>query len=129
MGLQQRTNQRWRSMEGSLPNKRRTIRTNGDVLWLNQLPSYLPNHDEHHIRPRNSRTMADGIHGRYGYTHQKTRRRDGTTTYRMTLHMCPMHSCKTSGTQPFSQTRKMYLRTTPNRVPRSNGRPRNSTNG
>src|SRR5579863_5567344 len=116
-------------MESSIFDKQRTIRTNGDVLWPNQLPGYLPNHDKHYICPRNSRTMANDIHGQHGYTHPKTRRGNGTTTHRTTPYICPTNPRKTSRTQPLPQTREMYFQTTPNRIPRGNGRPRNSTNG
>src|SRR5579863_3205459 len=91
MGLQQCTNQGWRSTESGLFNKQGTFRTNGDVLWSYQLPSHIPNNDEHYIRPRNSRAMVNGVHGRYGYTHSEARRRDRTTTHRMPSHIRSTH--------------------------------------
>src|SRR5579863_7270927 len=100
-------------MESRVPNERRVIRTHGDVLRLDQLPSNLPNHDEHHIRPRNSGTMVNGVHGRYGDTHSKARRRNRRTTHRTTSYMCQENPLKTPGTQPFPSTREMHLRTTP----------------
>src|SRR5579863_1151008 len=101
-------------MEGSLLNKRGTFRTNGDVLRSHQLPSHLPNDDEHYIRPGNSRTMANHIHGRHGYTYSKTGRRDRATTPRTTPYICSTHPRKITRTQSLPQTRKMHLQAATN---------------
>src|SRR5579863_5367842 len=114
-------------MESGLPNKRRTFRTNDNVLRTHQLSSHFPNHDEHYIRPRNSRTMANHLHGRHGHTYPKIRKRNRTTAPRTPPRIRPTHPRKTTGTQPFPQTGKVYLQTTPNRIPRCNGRSRHST--
>src|SRR5579863_7840019 len=122
-------NQRWRPMESGVSNKRRIVRTNGNVLWPNQLSSYLPNYDEYHICPGNSGTMANSIHGRHGHTYTETGRRNRTATHRTTSHIRPTYPRKTSRAQSLPQTRKMHFQTTPNRIPQSNSRPRNGTNG
>ena len=46
LGIQQRTNQRRRQMEGSFPYEQRTIRTPSDVLWIMQFTGNIPKNDE-----------------------------------------------------------------------------------
>ena len=46
LGIQQRTNQRGRRMEGSFPDEQRTIRTPSDVLWIMQFTGNIPKNDE-----------------------------------------------------------------------------------
>ena len=50
-------------MESSIPHPRRTVRTKGHVLWINQLPSNIPNDDEHYIPKGSSRRMVISLHG------------------------------------------------------------------
>src|SRR5579863_1925554 len=116
-------------MESHILNKRGIVRTHGNVFRPNQLPSNLPDYDEYHIRSRNSRTMANSIHGRHGNTHPKTRGRNRRTAHRTTSHIRPKDPLKAPRTQLIPQTRKMHLRTTTNRIPRSNCRPRDGPNG
>src|ERR1700722_6132923 len=46
MGVQQRADQRRRSMESRLRDKPRTVRTQCNVLWPHKLPRHLPDNDE-----------------------------------------------------------------------------------
>ena len=80
MGIQQHPNQGGRRMESCLPNPRRTIRTNGNVLWTYELARHLPNDDEHHLPHQSRSGMAIHIHGRHRNPYQTRKRRNGTTT-------------------------------------------------
>ena len=79
LGIQQRTHQRRRRMEGSIYHKSRPVRTKSHVLWPHKLPCYIPNYDERHIRRRTAQKLADNLHGRhpspYHRRHHKPQRK------------------------------------------------------
>ena len=64
LGIQQRTNQRGRRMEGSFPDEQRTIRTPSDVLWIMQFTGNIPKNDEQHFPRTTSRRSVGQLHGR-----------------------------------------------------------------
>jgi hypothetical protein len=50
-------------MESSVRHKPRPLRTTSDVLWDDQLPSHLPDHDERTIQRGTPTRLAVDLHG------------------------------------------------------------------
>ena len=65
MGLQQHSHPRWRSMESGLQNKLWTLRTNGHVLWIMQLPSKLPGNDGQYLWRYDKQLYHYCLHGQH----------------------------------------------------------------
>jgi hypothetical protein len=63
LGIQQHTDTRWRPMEGSIYHEPRPLRTTGNVLRDDQLPSHLPDHDERTVQRRTPARLAVNLHG------------------------------------------------------------------
>src|SRR6266478_1519214 len=116
-------------MEGRLPNTRRFIRTNRNVLWTHEFTRHLSNDDEHHIPHRGRPRMAIRIHGRHRHPHETREQRNRPTTPRATPTLHSSHAPQTRTKRPISKTRKMRLRTKRNRLPRRHRRKRSNTNG
>src|SRR6266446_7580278 len=116
-------------MEGRLPNTRRSIRTNRDVLWTHEFTRYLSNDDEHHLSHRGCPRMAVRIHGRHRYPYQMRRKRNGTTTSGTspTLHSPYAPQIRTKRSIP--KTRKMRFREERNRLSRRHRGQWSNTNG
>src|SRR5712671_5540313 len=98
-------------MEGSLHHQRRTIRTNGHVLWPNELPGHLPNDDERYLPRRDTRRVAHRLHGRYADHHRRQPSLSSKLRPPSPLQAGPLRS--------VPQTQKMCLRTETYQVPRS----------
>src|SRR5712671_3492148 len=108
-------------MESRLHYQRRTIRTHGHVLWNDQFPSHLPSYDERHIRRRNPRRVANGIHGRHAHRN----RRRSNPPYKI----CPQDTEQTREARPVSQAGEVRLHPTSNRIPRRHPRRQHDPNG
>src|SRR6266446_6101354 len=129
MGIQQHSNQGGRRMESRLPDPRRTVRTDSNVLWTYELSRNVPNDDEHHIPHRSRSRMAVRIHGRYCNPHQTRKWRNRPTTPRTTPALYSSHASQTRTERFISETRKMRLQTKRNRLPRCHRREWSDTNG
>src|SRR6266404_1596430 len=116
-------------MESRLPNPRRTVRTNSNVLWAHKLSHNLPNDDEHHIPHRSRSRMAIRIYGRHCNPHETRKRRNRPTTPRTTPTLHSPHAPQTRTKRPIPKTRKMRLRTKRNQLSRCHRRKRTDTNG
>src|SRR6266436_4874098 len=116
-------------MESRLPDPRRTIRTNSNVLRTYELPRNIPNDDEHHIPHRSRPRMAVRIYGRHCHPHKTRKRRDGPTTPRTTPTLHSSHASQTRTKRPIPKTRKVRLRTKRNRLSRRHRREWSDTNG
>jgi hypothetical protein len=56
-------------MEGSVHHEPRPLRAASNVLWDDQLPSHLPNHDERTVQRGAPTRLAVDLHGQHPYTH------------------------------------------------------------
>src|SRR5712671_5286560 len=121
MGVQQCPHLKRGRMEGGLYHQRRTIRTDGHVLWSNELPGHLPNDDERHLPRRNTRGMAHCLYGRYVDRH---RRQPSLPSKRR-----PPSPHQAGPLRSFPQTREMRLRTKTYRIPRRHFATRNHPHG
>src|SRR6266404_9723158 len=116
-------------MESHLPDPRRTVRTNSNVLRTHEFPRNISNDDEHHIPYRSRSRMAIRIHGRHRNPHKTRKRRNEPTTSRTTPTLHSPHASQTRTKRPIPKTRKMRLRTKRNRLSRRHRRKRTDTNG
>src|SRR6266478_5142986 len=116
-------------MESRLPNPRRTVRTNSNVLWAHEFPRNLPDDDEHHIPYRSRSRMAIRIYGRHRNPHKTRKQRNGPTTPRATPTLHSSYASQTRTKRSIPKTRKMRLRTKRNRLLRCHRRERSDTNG
>src|SRR6266478_9933724 len=103
-------------MEGRLPNTRRFIRTNRNVLRAHKLARHLSNDDEHYLSHRGRPRMAIRIHGRHRYPHQTRGKRNGTTTPGTSPTLHSPHAPQIRTKRPIPKTRKMRLRKEGNRL-------------
>ena len=63
IGIQQRTHQGRRSMESSIQDPPRPLRTNSHVFWIVQLTGNVPGHDEWNIQGHDRRRLDGNLHG------------------------------------------------------------------
>jgi hypothetical protein len=110
LGVQQHTDTRWRPMEGSIHHKPWSFRATGDVLRDDQLPSHLPDHDEHAVQRRTPAGLAVNLHGRHPHTHP--------IRPPIPPNKSSPNPRQTTQTRPLPQTREMRLRTKRSRIPR-----------
>src|SRR5229473_3217467 len=129
MGIQQRPHKRRRRMESGLPHPRRTLRANSHVLRTNQLPSYLPNDDEHDLPSRNRPRMAVRLHGRLGHPHETETGRNRGTTPTEASKPRPPYPRNAAKTRPLPQTREVLFRTGRDRLPWGHRRQGQAGNG
>ena len=61
-------------MENGIPNQIQPIQMPRHVLWALQLPSHVPNHDEHDLPRPHYRTSCDGLYGQHFSIHQNNGR-------------------------------------------------------
>src|SRR6266403_2409794 len=116
-------------MESRLPDPRRTIRTDSDVLWTYELSRNIPDDDEHHIPYRSRSRVVVRIHGRHCNPHETRKQRNRPTTPRTTPTLHSSHASQTRTERLVPKTQKMRLRTKRNRLPRRHRRERSDTNG
>src|SRR6266446_4443799 len=116
-------------MESRLPDPRRTVRTNSNVLRTHELPCNVSNDDEHHIPHRSRSRMAIRIYGRHCNPHKTRKQRNGPTTPRTTPALHSSYASQTRAKRSIPKTRKMRLRTKRNRLSRCHRRKRSNTNG
>jgi hypothetical protein len=97
-------------MEGSIHYKPQPLRATGNVLWDDQLPHHLPDHDERAVQRRTPTRLVINLHGRHPHTHP------------IRPHIPPNKSSpnprQTVQTRPLPQTREVCLRTKRGRIPR-----------
>ncbi len=70
VGIQRSPHQRERSMEGGIHNQQRPIQTNGHVLRPDQLPSHIPNNDEHKLPRPHWWRECNHLHGQHRHPHR-----------------------------------------------------------
>src|SRR6266436_8229051 len=104
-------------MESRVPDTRRTIRTNRNVLWAHKFAHHLPNDDEYHLPHRGCSRMALCIHGRYCNPHQTQGKRNRAATSRTPSTIHTSHAPQTRTKRSIPKTRKMRLREKGNRLP------------
>src|SRR6266478_5015605 len=97
-------------MESCIPDTRRTIRANRNVLWAHELARDLPNDDEYHLPYRGCPRMALCIHGQHCNPHQMRERRNRAATSRTPSAIYTPHAPQTGTKRPIPKTRKMRLR-------------------
>ena len=129
LGLQQRPNQRRRRMESSFHHQRRTIWTYRHVLRTHQFSRNISDDDELDLLRRNSRTMANRLHGWYGNTHEEKRGVNQITTHPSPQILCMSNPHETPQTQSLPQTGEMHIRTTIHQILRSPSKQRICTHG
>jgi hypothetical protein len=121
LGIQQHTNTRWRPMESSVRHEPRSLRTTGNVLRDDQLPSHLPDHDERAIQRRTPTRLAVDLHGRHPHTHP--------IRPPIPPNESPPNPRQATQTRPLPQTREVRLRSKGSRVPRRHPGPQHHTDG
>jgi hypothetical protein len=121
LGIQQHTNTRWRPMESGVRHKPRPLRTTSDVLWDDQLPSHLPDHDERAIQRGTPTRLAVDLHGRHPYTHP--------IRPPIPPNESPPNPRQATQTRSLPQTREVRLRSKGSRVPRRHLGPQHHTDG
>jgi hypothetical protein len=121
LGIQQHTNTRWRSMEGSVHHQSRSLQTTSDVLRDDQLPSHLPDHDERTIQRRTPTRLAVDLHGRHPHTHP--------IRPPIPPNKSPSNPQQAAQARSLPQTREMRLREKGSRVPRRHPGPQHHMDG
>jgi hypothetical protein len=97
-------------MEGGIHHEPRPLRTTGNVLRDDQLPSHLPDHDERIVQRRTPTRLAVDLHGRHPHTHP--------IGPPVPPNKSPPNPRQAVQTRPLPQTREMRLRTKGDRIPR-----------
>ena len=106
-------------MEGSLPNTRRTIRTNGYVLQIDQLASNVPNDNEHNLLEKGSSGMAISLHGWHRDPYKAKTGRNWWATSKKTPTIHAPHTRYIETKWSIFQTWEMQVQEGRNRVLRS----------
>jgi hypothetical protein len=121
LGIQQHTNTRWRPMESSIRHELRSLRTASNVLWDDQLPSHLSDHDECAIQRRTPTRLAVNLYGRHTHTHP--------IRPPIPSNKSPPNPRQATQARPLPQTRKVRLRAKRSRIPGRHPRPQHHTDG
>jgi hypothetical protein len=108
-------------MESSVRHEPRPLQTTGDVLWDDQLPSHLPDHDERTIQRRTPTRLAVDLHGRHPHTHP--------IRPSIPPNESPPNPRQATQTRPLPQTREVRLRSKGSRVLRRHPGSQHHTDG
>jgi hypothetical protein len=108
-------------MESGVRHKSRSLRTTSDVLWDDQLPSHLPDHDERAIQGRTPTRLAVDLHGRHPHTHP--------IRPPIPPNKSPPNPRQAAQTRSLPQTREVRLREKGSRIPRCHPGPQHHTDG
>jgi hypothetical protein len=121
LGIQQHMNTRRRPMEGGIHHKPWPLRATSHVLRNDQLPSHLPDHDEHVVQRRTLTRLAVNLYGQHPHTHPI-----GPS---IPPNKGPPNPRQTAQTQPLPQTREVRLRAKRSRIPRHHPGPQHHLYG
>jgi hypothetical protein len=116
-------------MKSSLSYPRRTIQTNGNVLWPHKLTSNLSNDNEHNIPKGSIARLALSIHGQHYNSHKMRKDRNRRTTRRKAPKVHTPCLRQTRETWPVPQTQEMQIQKRRNQIPESNHRIEQNMNG
>jgi hypothetical protein len=108
-------------MEGSIHHEPRPLQTTSHVLRNDQLPSHLPDHDEHAVQRRTPTRLAVNLYGQHPHTHPI-----GPS---IPPNKGPPNPRQTAQTRPLPQTREVRLRAKRSRIPRHHPGPQHHLYG